>query len=112
MEPLRTESAREVSGEGTDGGLVRVVISDGRCSASGGGVGGNMLRFMGGSDCWRDLLERSVRTRFEAAYEIFSGGRSSRIVSGGGMVLLFSGPAKPVEIFVLSAEAINRAFPR
>ena len=67
MEPLRTESAREVSGEGMDGGLVRAVLSGGRCSASGGGVGGNMLRFMGGSDCWRDLLERSVRTRFEAA---------------------------------------------
>lgn len=44
-------------------------------SGSGGGVGGNMVLFRGGSDCCRDL--RFGRTRFEAAKEMLLAGRSS-----------------------------------
>lgn len=45
-------------------------------SDSGGGVGGKTLRFRGGSDCCR-LLDRPGLTRFAAAKERFSIGRSS-----------------------------------
>ena len=52
------------------------VISGRLISDSGGGVGGNMLRLTGGSDCCLDLLWRLGRTRLEAAKEMDSGGRS------------------------------------
>ena len=37
--------------------------------SSGGGVGGNTVRFRGGSDCWRVRLLRFWRTRLLAAKE-------------------------------------------
>lgn len=39
----------------------------GRSMISGGGVGGKTLRWMGGSDCWRDRLTRPGLTRLRAA---------------------------------------------
>ena len=45
-------------------------------SFSGGGVGGNTLRCIGGSDCCLERLCRFGLTRFEAAKEMDSGGRS------------------------------------
>ena len=71
-----------------------------------------MLRLIGGSDCCRVLLRISGFTRFEAAKEMFSSGRSSRPKSTAATLFLFiSGPANPVDV-LLSDEAINRAFPR
>lgn len=68
-----------------------------------------MLRFMGGSDCCRDLLCRLGLTRFVAAYETSSFGRSSLLE-----VLIFkaSAPANPVKALALSDAATRRAFPR
>lgn len=62
--PLRTEAPRLMGG-GPEG-----------FSISGGGVGGKTFRFRGGSDCCL-LLARPGLTRFAAAYERFSVGRSS-----------------------------------
>ena len=63
---------------GFDGGEVGIELNNGLIfSDSGGGVGGNMLRLTGGSDCCLDLLCRLCLMRFEAPYEIISGGRSS-----------------------------------
>ena len=111
-----TELARPVIGAGLVGGDVWVAVAIGLTgwSWSGGGVGGNMmLRLIGGSDCCLVLLRISGFTRFEAAKEMFSGGRSSRLKSRATAMFLFiSGPAKPVDVLVLSDDAINRAFPR
>lgn len=62
--PFRTEAPRLIVPEAAD-------FSD-----SGGGVGGKTLRSIGGSDCCR-LLWRPGFTRFVAAKETFSVGRSS-----------------------------------
>lgn len=60
-----------------------------------------MLRLTGGSDCCRvvDLLCNPGLTRFEAAKEMLSGGRSSLLVSIGVAFFLASEPAKPVNVF-------------
>lgn len=55
----------------------RLLCDESGRSASGGGVGGNMLRCIGGSDCCLDLLVRFGLTRFNAPYESLSSGRSS-----------------------------------
>lgn len=82
-------------------------------SASGGGVGGKTVRLSGGSDCCRTaLLRRSGLTRFEAAKEIFSMGRSSGGSGGLGVAFLTSEPVKPVKALLRSLAATRRAFPR
>lgn len=49
------------------GGEVEAVMNAGRIvSISGGGVGGNTLRWTGGSDCCLDLLYRFDLTMWEA----------------------------------------------
>lgn len=50
-------------------------------SCSGGGVGGKTLRLIGGSDCCLERLWRPGLTRLDAANEMDSGGRSSRLRS-------------------------------
>lgn len=80
-----------------------------RPSASGGGVGGNMLRLMGGSDCWRALLWSSGFTRLVAANESFSSGLSSFAT---WLTFLISEPAKPVKALARSDAATRRALPR
>lgn len=46
--------------------------------SSGGGVGGNSERLIGGSECWRPPVGRGrCLTRWEAAQEMLSRGRSS-----------------------------------
>ena len=70
-------------------------------SWSGGGVGGNMLRLIGGSDCCLVRLRISDFTRLEAAKEMLSSGRSSRLKSKAAALFLFiSEPAKPVGVWV------------
>jgi hypothetical protein len=71
-----------------------------------------MLRLIGGSDCWRERLWRLGFTRFEAAKEMLSGARSSKLVSVAAKTLFFSEPANPVKVLPWSAAAIKRAFPR
>ena len=68
-----------------------------------------MLRFIGGSDCWRVLLMSSGLTRLVAAKESLSSGRSSLAES---VIFLISDPANPVNAFCLSEAATRRAFPR
>ena len=66
---------------GRVGGDVEVVLNSGRIgSFSGGGVGGNMLRLTGGSDCCLDRLWRPGLTRLEAPNDIDSRGRSSPVL--------------------------------
>lgn len=60
------------SGERGLGGRAKVGLS-----ASGGGVGGNKFRCMGGSDCCRVLVDNPGRTRFVAAKERLFKGLSS-----------------------------------
>ena len=58
--------ARDREG-GLLGGEVEAAMNVGRIgSLSGGGVGGNMLRWTGGSDCCLDLLYRFGLTMWEA----------------------------------------------
>jgi hypothetical protein len=102
--PARTDSAR-LSVFGLSG------VSAAGLSDSGGGVGGKTLRLRGGSLCWRYLLLMSVRTRLEAAYEIFSSGRSS-LAASGAFIFLISAPAKPVKASERSVAATRRALPR
>lgn len=71
-----------------------------------------MFRLTGGSDCCLDLLCKFGFTRFEAAKEMLSRGRSSLLVSTGVAFLFASEPANPVKVFPWSAAAIKRAFPR
>lgn len=81
-------------------------------SWSGGGVGGNMLRLIGGADCCRAaLLVRSSLTRFEAANEMVSRGRSSLAVPPTAFFFA-SDPAKPVKAFDWSEAATSLALPR
>ena len=114
--PERTEFARD----DMDGGFVAaaaagdvlVVVSWGRMgSASGGGVGGNMLRLTGGADCCLVLRGRSVLTRLEAAKEIESRGLSSFPVPPRAFFFA-SEPAKPVKALAVSDAATSRALPR
>ena len=54
-------------GTGLLGGEVGAAMNAGRIgSLSGGGVGGNMLRWTGGSDCCLDRLYRFGLTMWEA----------------------------------------------
>lgn len=110
--PDLTEFARADIGGGFAGGDVAVLANCGRIGSwSGGGVGGNILRLMGGADCCRTLLWRSVLTRFDAAKEIVSRGRSS--LAAPPMAFFFaSEPAKPVNAFAWSEAATSLAFPR
>ena len=63
------------------GGEVDAEMKGGRTGSwSGGGVGGNILRLTGGSDCNRDLLCSPGLTRFVAPKDIDSGGRSSKLL--------------------------------
>ena len=95
--PCLTELARADSCGGFAGGDVAVEANWGRIgSASGGGVGGNMLRLIGGADCCLALLMRSGLTKFEAANEIVSKGLSSFALPPGAF-LFASDPAKPVK---------------
>ena len=72
-------------------------------------MGGNMFLLTGGSDCClRDW--RSGLTRFEAAKEMLSGGRSSLI--SVRTEFLISEPAKPVKALERSEAATSRALPR
>ena len=80
-------------------------------SLSGGGVGGNMLRLIGGADCCRALLVRSGLTRFEAANEMVSKGRSS-LPAPPAAFFFASDPAKPVKAFDCSEAATSLAFPK
>lgn len=94
--------ARAVIGGRAVGGEALGGTNDGLAGSwSGGGVGGNMFRLTGGSDCCRVvvLLCNPGRTRFEAAKEILSRGRSSLLVSTGVVFFLASEPAKPVKVF-------------
>lgn len=102
---FRTELARLVNTGCLGGELLGGMKAGLTWSVSGGGVGGNMLRLIGGADCCRPLLCRSGLTRFEAANDMFSGGRSSMLASSA-LILAFamasafaSEPAKPVEVF-------------
>jgi hypothetical protein len=69
LTPFRTEAPRLIVPDEVD-------FSD-----SGGGVGGKTLRFNGGSDCCR-LLWRPGFTRFVAAKDKLSAGRSSLTSAG------------------------------
>ena len=113
--PDRTELARDDKDAGFDAagaGVVLVVVNCGRMgSASGGGVGGNMLRLTGGADCCLVRLGRSVLTRLEAANEIVSRGLSSVPVPPSAFFLA-SEPAKPVKALAVSDAATSRALPR
>ena len=71
--PLRTEAPRLMPPEADP---ARELAADAVRSDSGGGVGGKTLRCSGGSDCWR-LLDKPGLTRFCAANERLSAGRSS-----------------------------------
>lgn len=106
--PARTESARDMAAvfelredPGLDGGL----------SLSGGGVGGNTLRFIGGSDCCLLLLLRSGLTRLLAAYDILSVGLSS-FAASTLFIRFNSEPVKPVNVWLRSVAATKRALPR
>ena len=81
-------------------------------SVSGGGVGGNTLRFSGGSECWRVRMLRFFCTRLLAPYEMCSGDRSSsaRWSIVGGVVRLES--PYPVSMLLRSAAAISLALPK
>ena len=82
-------------------------------SVSGGGVGGKMLRWTGGSDCCRLLLWRCGWTRFEAAKEIDSGGRSSRSILSLAMFIRFvSDLVEPTLGRGCSEDAISLALPK
>lgn len=110
--PDLTELARADIGGGLAAGEVFTVASCGRTSSvSGGGVGGNMLRFTGGADCCLALLGRSVLTRFEAAKEIASRGLSS-LPAPPAAFFFASEPANPVKALAWSDAATNRALPR
>jgi hypothetical protein len=68
-----------------------------------------MLRFIGGSDCWRALLWSSGLTRLVAANDSFSSGLSSVAVLP---IFLISAPVNPVNALLRSDAATKRAFPR
>lgn len=84
-------------------------------SVSGGGVGGNMFRFIdGGALCslaGACLLVRFRWTRLVAAKLMLSGGLSSRAVASNILCSLCSAPLNPVEVLEV-AVAMSRAFPR
>ena len=95
------------------GGEVEAAMNAGRIgSLSGGGVGGNMLRWTGGSDCCLDLLYRFGLTMWEAPYDMELGGRSSTLLLIAAACAFASAPAVPARVLLCSDEAINLAFPR
>ena len=113
--PFLTELARAVIPAFETSATVLDFVMPGRGASpdSGGGVGGKTLRLMGGADCWR--VEREVmsfRTKFEAAKEMFSVGRSSLARAEALICSWRSVPAKPVKALALSDEATRRALPR
>ena len=81
-------------------------------SWSGGGVGGNMLRLTGGSDCCLDLLCRPGLTRLEAPNDIDSRGRSSTSLFMAAACALASALTEPINALLWSDVAINLALPR
>lgn len=81
-------------------------------SWSGGGVGGNMLRLTGGSDCCLDLLCSPGLTRLVAPNEMDSGGRSSTLLFWTAAFAWDSALVEPASAFVWSDAAINLAFPK
>lgn len=91
---------------------VWLLANDAGFSPSGGGVGGNMCRLIGGSDCCLPLLCKPGLTRLVAPNEMFSGARSSLLVSSRIVTLLFSEPVKPANVLDRSAAATRRALPR
>lgn len=96
--PLRTEAARAGSSRGL--------------SLSGGGVGGKTFCPFGAGGCpsVRALLAMFGLTRFVAAKEMLSAGRSSLISTLPAF--LISEPAKPVNALARSDAATRRALPR
>lgn len=76
-------------------------------------MGGKTLRLIGGSDCCLVRLDKPGLTRFAAAYESFSSGRSSLAVENEAAFNIFlSDPAKPVKALLGSVAATRRALPR
>lgn len=73
--------------------------------SSGGGVGGNTLRFRGGSDCWRVRLLRFWRTRWDAAKETPSRPWRASLSTGIGFHWWS-------DDWLRSDAATNRALPR
>jgi hypothetical protein len=95
------------------GGEVDAGTNAGRTgSLSGGGVGGNMLRLTGGSDCCLDLLCNPGLTRLVAPKDIDSGGRSSTLLLRAAALACDSALAEPANAFLESDAAINLALPR
>ena len=86
-------------------------LPEGLFSDSGGGVGGNVLRLIGGSDCCLTRLCKLGLTRFVAAYESFSSGLSS-LAPDVVVIFLISAPVNPVNAFALSEAATSRALPK
>jgi hypothetical protein len=91
--PALTESALDITAVFE----LRDELGLGGLSLSGGGVGGNTLRFNGGSDCCRARLLNSGFTRLLAAYDIFSSGLSS-LAASTLFILFNSAPVKPVNV--------------
>jgi hypothetical protein len=91
--PALTESALDITAVFE----LRDDLGLGGLSLSGGGVGGNTLRFNGGSDCCRFRLFSSGFTRLLAAYDIFSSGLSS-FAASTLFILFSSAPVKPVNV--------------
>lgn len=95
------------------GGVVEVwakVVRTGSCS--GGGVGGNIFRLIGGSDCCLDLLCRPGLTRLLAPNDMDSRGRSSSLLFMTAAFAFDPALVPPVVVLLRSEAAINRALPR
>ena len=95
------------------GGEPEAAMNAGRIgSLSGGGVGGNMSRWTGGSDCCLDLLYRLGLTIWDAPQDMEFGGRSSTLLFIAAAFALVSALADPASVLLCSDDAINLAFPR
>lgn len=81
-------------------------------SLSGGGVGGNMSRWTGGSDCCLDLLYRFGLTIWDAPQDMEFAGRSSTLLLIAAALALESALAVPANVLPCSDDAINLAFPK
>lgn len=95
------------------GGEVDAGTNAGRTGSwSGGGVGGNILRWTGGSDCCLDLLCNPGLTRLVAPNDMDSGGRSSTLLFRAAALACDSALVEPANALLWSDAAINLAFPR
>ena len=96
------------------GGEPEAAMNAGRIgSLSGGGVGGNISRWTGGSDCCLDLLYRLGLTIWDAPQDMEFGGRSSTLLFIAAAFALESALAVPASVLLpCSDDAINLAFPR